>query len=55
MDGRLSLLVRFGDSQTIELSAMLDELRREVQSDDDTVVPERAASPVRSRPVDLEP
>ena len=38
MDGELSLLVRFGDGQTIELSSVLDDL----------VGPERAAYPSRT-------
>ena len=38
MDGSLSLLVRFGDSETIELSLMLDSLTE--QSPDPTVVPD---------------
>jgi DNA-binding transcriptional regulator YiaG len=39
MDGELSLLVRFGDGQTIELSCVLDDL----------LGPESAGEPSRSR------
>jgi transcriptional regulator with XRE-family HTH domain len=40
MDGTLSLLVRFGDGQTIELSAVLDDLLSEAPFDDEAVVPD---------------
>ena len=39
MDGELSLLVRFGDGQTIELSSVLDDL----------LSPENADEPSRTR------
>jgi len=42
MDGQLSLLVRFGDGHTVELSAMLDALLAEVHSDDESAVPDLA-------------
>lgn len=42
MDGELSLLVRFGDGQTIEFSSVLEDLFRPEHPEEDVVAPDLA-------------